>query len=340
MCRNPCRTWGCSSRGSFGKSEGDGLANKHMGTVLHDGNMTESGPLLQPLQTKTGQNVQFTSGVSSVSRPFVTVRLRDVWDPKPEVKKEPVRIRPPSPKPTAQWQPRRSLSCEPAPKTIMRRRAQSLPASRKSSHDPRHLQVRFVDSLGLDLEEVKVFRVGEDPSVPMHVISRLMMNSEMFWGKNLELSLPYFQPCFPEDASTHPGFLERLFRQRVCLERVLCSELGIIGTVQVLNLAYEKEVTVTYSFTDWKSLTDTKAVWVSTVRRETPGQLESDVFRFRLPVPPFILQPGAKLEFAICFQVMGAEYWDNNSGHNYKLICHNYKLTVPKECEDSMVHFI
>ncbi|KAG9353326.1 hypothetical protein JZ751_017903 [Albula glossodonta] len=297
----------------------------------------------KPHPGKNGiEPLAFTTGFSTVSRPFVTVRLGDILKPK-EVERKPVRIRPPSPRtpPPGGAVYRRSLSCEATPKPIIRRRAQSLPSVSERKRTSSRLQVRFVDSLGLDLEEVKVFRAGEDPLVPQHVISRLLMSSELASGKHLEISLPYLKPAFPESLVEQPDFLSRLRRQQVCLERVLCSELGIIGTVQVLNLAFEKDITVHYSFTDWKSHADSKASWVSSVLRDTSaGEPNSDIFRFRLPVPPFILQPGAVLEFAICFRVVGAEFWDNNDGHNYKLTCYSYKLTVPKECEDSMVHFI
>ncbi|XP_014854544.1 PREDICTED: uncharacterized protein LOC106925034 isoform X2 [Poecilia mexicana] len=54
---------------------------------------------------------------------------------------------------------------------------------------------------------------------------------------------------------------------------------------------------------------------------------------------PRRVQPGAILEFAICYRVNGWDFWDNNDGNNYKLACHSYKVTVPRECEDSMLHF-
>ncbi|XP_064160167.1 protein phosphatase 1, regulatory subunit 3Db isoform X2 [Anguilla rostrata] len=219
------------------------------------------------LPGKSGIELANTSGLSTVSRPPVTIRLGEIL--KPEAERKPVKIRPPSPRtpPPREAVFGRSLSVEPTPKPIIRRRAQSLPSTREQRR--------------------------------------------------------------------------RSTRMQVCLERVLCSELGITGTAQVLNLAFEKEVMVHYSFTNWRSKGDSKASWVSSVvRNRMAGEPDSDIFRFRLPVPPFILQPGALLEFAICFQVGGSEFWDNNNGQNYKLTCHSYKLTVPRECEDSMVHFI
>ncbi|KAL4655886.1 protein phosphatase 1 regulatory subunit 3D-like [Arapaima gigas] len=282
-------------------------------------------------------------GIGAVARPMVTIRLDQLLGPSTKVERKPVRIRPPTPTSPPPREPGfgRSLSCEPTPKPIIRRRARSLPSTVERRRDSRQLQVRFVDSLGLDLEEVKVFKVGEDPSVPQHVLSRLLMSAEMAAGKHLEISLPYFKAEFPERPMEQADFVARLCRQCVCLEQVLCSEVGIIATAQVLNLAFEKDVSARYSFTDWKSSAESKATWVSTVHRgggvDGPA---SDVFRFRLPVPPFILRPGAALEFAVRFCVAGAEFWDNNDGRNYRLMCHSYQLAVPKECEDSMVHFI
>ncbi|XP_068598963.1 protein phosphatase 1, regulatory subunit 3Db [Brachionichthys hirsutus] len=269
---------------------------------------------------------------------IASIRLRDIYDPKCQPPKDPVQIRPPGPRAPSvmELNLKHNSPGEPPTKTIVRRRAQSLPESAERKKGLRSMQVRFVDSLGLELEEVKVFRAGEHPLIPQHVMFRLLMSSEMAFGKSLELSLPYFKPCFPENMGAQPHFLERLRARKVCLEQVACSELGITGAVQVLNLAYEKEIAVRYSFTNWRTLSETAASWASSGYGDAP---ETDAFRFRLPVPPFILQPGAVLEFAICYRVKGTSYWDNNDGRNYKLSCHSYKVTVPRECEDSMLHF-
>uniref|UniRef100_A0A3Q3JJS6 CBM21 domain-containing protein n=1 Tax=Monopterus albus TaxID=43700 RepID=A0A3Q3JJS6_MONAL len=233
----------------------------------------------------------------------------------------PVQIRPPGPRLPPLKEPvlKHSLSSDPPAKAIMRRRTQSLPSSRERMKALRSPQVRFVDSLGLALEQVKVFKVQDHPLIPQHVMFRLLMSSELAFGKTLELSLPYFKPCFPENMGAQPDFLRRLCTQCVCLEQVLCSEHGITGTVQVLNIAYEKEVTVHYSFTNWKTYTDAKASWVSRGHQGECNAPNTDVFRFYLPVPPFILQPGSVLEFAICYHVKGSDYWDNNNRKNYKL---------------------
>lgn len=279
----------------------------------------------------------------SISKPCLTINLTEMLRANtPNAVKKPVPIRPPGPRASV---PRtqvlqRSVSCEPSPKPIIRQRSRSLPSATEKTKQCRNVGVRFADSLGVDLEDIRLFRSGEDPLVPYHVTFRLLMGAELAGGRHLEISLPYLKPVFAQQPGDQPGFLQRLCEQKVCLERVLCFELAVIGITQVLNMDYEKDVTARYSFTEWKSCAEAKASWVSTVTRTWEGgQLSYDTFRFHLPVPPF-LQPGAVLHFAIRYKVCGAEYWDNHNGENYKLVCHNYKLTVPKECEDSMVHFI
>lgn len=283
------------------------------------------------------------SSCSNASRSCITINLSEMLRAdKPSAQKKPVPIRPPSPRVSLpKQQSQYSLSCEPPPKPIIRQRSHSLPSATQKKKQCRNVGVRFVDSLGLDLEDVKIFKSGEDPFVPQHVTFRLLMGAEMADARHLEISLPYLQPAFAQQPGDHPGFLHRLREQKVCLERVLCFDLGVIGITQVLNLDFEKDVIARYSFTGWKTCTEVKASWVSNVTKSWEGgmgQISCDTFRFHLPVPPF-LQPEAVLEFAIQYKVCGAEYWDNNDGKNYKLVCQNYKLSVPKECEGSMVHF-
>ncbi|KAL1021164.1 hypothetical protein UPYG_G00009650 [Umbra pygmaea] len=281
---------------------------------------------------------------STDSLPILSIHLNEMLRSKADVERKHVPIRPPSPKaPHLKVEEfNRGLCCEPMPRPIIHRRARSLPASKERRRRTRNIGVRFADCLGLDLEDVKVFKTGEDPFVPQHVSFKLLMGAELAGGENLEISLPYLKPVFPQQPGDQPEFLHRLHQQKVCLERVLCFELGIIGITQVLNLQFEKQVCVRYSFTDWRSSSETDASWVSTTSGfcdSTQKPLSCDTFRFHLPVPPFLL-PGAALEFAVRYTVSGKEYWDNNVGQNYKLVCHNHKLTVPKECGDSMVHFI
>lgn len=243
-----------------------------------------------------------------------------------------------------------SSSCDPALRPIIRRRARSLPTSperRKRAavqcQEPgcqsRMNRVRFADALGLDLTEVKVFQTGEDPSIPLHVLSRLSINSDLWCSNlNLEFTMQCLVPDFQQPADCL-DFSSRLQEQQVCLERVTSSDLGLSGTIQVLNVAFEKQVSVRYTFNQWESLHEVCARWHRTIP-EKNGQDQIDVFTFFLPVPPFLLQLSTLVQFAARYQVNGQEYWDNNRGKNYTLTCRTHPLKLPRECEESWIHFI
>ncbi|XP_019403631.1 PREDICTED: protein phosphatase 1 regulatory subunit 3D [Crocodylus porosus] len=241
-------------------------------------------------------------------------------------------------------------NCDPDLRPIMRRRARSLPTSperrkRGAAQCPvpgcrsRMNRVRFADALGLELAQVKVFQSGEDPSVPLHVLSRLSINSALCCSSlDLEFAMQCLVPDFPPPADA-ADFATRLQRQRVCLERVSSSDLGLGGTVRVLNVAFEKQVSVRYTFDRWQSLREVCARWHSGVP-EVDGPGPADIFAFFLPVPPFLLRPCSVVQLAVRYWVDGHEYWDNNEGQNYSFTCRSHPLKMPRECEESWIHFI
>lgn len=254
----------------------------------------------------------------------------------------PARARPPGP-------PAPPSGCAPPLRPIILRRARSLPSSPerrpKATGAPgaacrgcsRPLHVRFADALGLELAQVKVFSAGDDPAVPLHVLSRLAIDSDLCCSSpDLEFTLRCLVPDFapPVEAA---DFGERLGRQLVCLEHVTCSDLGVSGAVRVRNVAFEKQVAVRYTFSGWRSTHEVQARW----RGPAGAQGSEDVFAFGFPVPPFLLELGSQVHFALRYRVAGAEYWDNNGGRDYSLTCRNHALHMPRgECEESWIHFI
>ncbi|XP_021110862.1 protein phosphatase 1 regulatory subunit 3D [Heterocephalus glaber] len=240
--------------------------------------------------------------------------------------------------------------CDPRLRPIMLRRARSLPSSperrQKAASAPgaacgpgcsRQLRVRFADALGLELAQVKVFNAGDDPWVPLHVLSRLAINSDLCCSsQDVQFTLRCLVPDFPPPIEA-TDFGERLGRQLVCLERVTCSDLGVSGVVRVRNVAFEKQVAVRYTFSGWRSAQEAQARW----RGPAGARGSEDVFAFGFPVPPFLLELGSQVHFAVRYRVAGAEYWDNNGGRDYSLTCRDHALHMPRgECEDSWIHFI
>lgn len=76
------------------------------------------------------------------------------------------------------------------------------------------------------------------------------------------------------------------------------------GVIDVLNIAYEKQVNVVFYSRALGQWTSAPATYVG------PGQNGTEGWAFRAP---------ATTEFAISYTVQGQTYWDNNFGQNYHL---------------------
>lgn len=129
-------------------------------------------------------------------------------------------------------------------------------------------------------------------------------------------SSPLHSP-FPQEAraalepASEPGFAARLQAQRICLERAEAGPLGVAGSARVLDLAYEKRVSVRWSADGWRSQREAPASYAG----PAPPPPRADRFAFRLPAPPI----GGALLFALRYCVTGHEFWDNNGGRDYAL---------------------
>lgn len=113
------------------------------------------------------------------------------------------------------------------------------------------------------------------------------------------------------EPAREPDFAARLQAQRICLERAEAGPLGVAGSVRVLDLAYEKRVSVRWSADGWRSQREAPAAYAG----PAPPPPRADRFSFRLPAPPV----GGALLFALRYRVTGHEFWDNNSGRDYAL---------------------
>jgi hypothetical protein len=80
------------------------------------------------------------------------------------------------------------------------------------------------------------------------------------------------------------------------------------GTVEVENLAYEKQVSVfwTANGSDWRV---GEADWA------VPSHGGREIWRFKLDVGP--LGDAAAVQLAVRYRVAGSEYWDNNGGRDF-----------------------
>ncbi|NWR04570.1 PPR3E phosphatase, partial [Paradoxornis webbianus] len=153
------------------------------------------------------------------------------------------------------------------PSPTQRRRAKSLPTPGDRSLRPalqqspsRRKTVRFADSLGLELTSVHLFCEADLPRVP----------------------LPAPPTPRPADLlkTRKPPALGDLEPHKVRLEWVRAEPAGLRGAVRVLNLAYEKVVSVRYTLNGWASCTEAAATY------QPPGPADgiTDRFAFLLPL--------------------------------------------------------
>ncbi|KAJ2343762.1 hypothetical protein GGF43_005622, partial [Coemansia sp. RSA 2618] len=103
------------------------------------------------------------------------------------------------------------------------------------------------------------------------------------------------------------------------------SSATLRGTVKVHNIAFEKQVSVRYSFDQWRTAGEVTAEFSRTLADRQGARPGVDRFAFRLALPAAFLAalPGT-VALCVRYRVAGAEHWDNNAGSNY-----SFKLAQP-----------
>ncbi|KAI8590399.1 putative phosphatase regulatory subunit-domain-containing protein [Geranomyces variabilis] len=95
----------------------------------------------------------------------------------------------------------------------------------------------------------------------------------------------------------------------------------LVGNVLVRNLAFEKTVAVHYTIDNWATTHDILASFLNVVTPPVGNIKGMDKFVFKIDLNrEFGAQANAaNLAFALRYDVCGQQYWDNNSGANYRV---------------------
>ncbi|KAF0031826.1 protein phosphatase 1 regulatory subunit 3B [Scophthalmus maximus] len=175
-------------------------------------------------------------------------------------------------------------------------------------------QVTFADHRGLSLTRVKVFSQFNDPiNIPASVREALS-SARCPAAEEDKLVLDFAQP-----SSDYLLFRQRLETDGVSLERCVLKDEAVTGTVKVKNMSFEKRVKLRVTFDTWSSHTDVDCSYV----KDAYPSSYSDTFCFLVSLPE--LQRHQRVEFAICYEVGGRQYWDSNRGDNYKIVWSSMK---------------
>lgn len=167
----------------------------------------------------------------------------------------------------------------------------TLSAGRKSVH--------FADSIGHSLVAVKTITPNsssEDLRTDIKKQNHAHNKAKNGFNTSYQVILPSHRSI--------SGFVK--------LENLRCSSTIISGYVRVVNLSYEKIVTIRYTQDEWKTYKDTQADFGFSLADEC-----TDVFVFTI----FLLKKKelSAVELAVCYQAAGEEFWDNNFEKNYRI---------------------
>jgi len=188
---------------------------------------------------------------------------------------------------------------------------------------PTRKSVRFADSIGMELEAVRMFEKCDSDyelTLPDSFV-KSVYRSRRFMAhcqNNRVPSEKYLEPCFqiPDCDLTNT-----LHEKKVCLESYEVKDLSVKATVRVANIAFKKSVKVRFTITDWATHYDLPARYI-----ENSNDGHSDKFTFEISLPrDFVI--GCRLEFALQYEVDGQTFWDNNSDENYAYECTDTRRT-------------
>ncbi len=174
-------------------------------------------------------------------------------------------------------------------------------------------RVSFADEMGMCLTTVRIMTEPSDtpPKLSSDLLNTLTQGDSSKDKDTHPLVLQFIQP-----ASDYLAFRRKIDRECVSLENVILKDYNLLGTVKVKNISYEKSVNVRITLDNWESSEDIPAQYVL---NPSAGESHYDTFSFEINVPPHF-DKHQKIQFCICFDSNGRQFWDNNSGQNYTVV--------------------
>ncbi|XP_070574156.1 protein phosphatase 1 regulatory subunit 3C-like [Ptychodera flava] len=189
---------------------------------------------------------------------------------------------------------------------------------------PARKSVRFADSIGMELEAVRIFEKCDSDyelNLPDSFMKSVLRSRRFMAHCQNNYRVPsekYLEPCFLLPDS---DISNNVREKKVCLESYEVKDLSVKANVRVANIAFEKSVKVRFTITDWATHYDLPARYV-----DNSNDGHTDKFTFEIALPrDFVI--GCRLEFAVKYEVDGQTYWDNNSDDNYAYECTDNRRT-------------
>lgn len=166
------------------------------------------------------------------------------------------------------------------------------------------------------IEHVRHFLHSEKPSAvsagSSPVETAYDAESEYPFGQgSTEYDWEIILPNFPKDLESRKSMPVRL--EKVCLST---DKKNLIGTVAVVNMAFQKHVVARFTFDYWQTVSEVTAEWTSDVRRKERED-GTDRFVFQIKLAEQVNLEKKTLFFCVRYCTAGQEHWDNNAGFNF-----------------------
>lgn len=190
------------------------------------------------------------------------------------------------------------------------------------SRGKRKMAVKFCDVDGVELSTTREYYNQEEaPEVPLYATAYLNLEEQDVASVQEDPDQTVLRPGFSQPGAA-PNFMGRVHMDKVALEFCLVNdeEMTVTGTVRVANIAFNKAVNVHFTIDNWKHVEEVKANYVY-----YSNDGATDRFSFVIQLPS-IFGAGGQMQFALKYEAGSETFWDNNSGHNYKVDCYTREM--------------
>ena len=178
---------------------------------------------------------------------------------------------------------------------------------------PTKKQVSFADTIGKELTQVKeipnlsIFEQSVDDEL------NLLINPITDEIPRQSISpVPTLKQVERKNKWSYakPDCIEKMHEHMVALQEIKLENNIFKGKVRVMNINFEKTITIRWTKDNWKNSFNSSAKYFEDKWNKNHN---SDSFLFHLPCI------SGCIEFAIQYKTATQEYWDNNEGRNYQI---------------------
>ena len=137
----------------------------------------------------------------------------------------------------------------------------------------------------------------------------LMLRKKELSRKRLRIQSLNLSPLV--NRSSKPVYIENIS---------FCSEsTTLLGSVVVLNLAYEKFIAARFTLDNWQTTSEVSAEYDDYDKQRKSGDSDHDRFKFSIDLADQVNLESKMLLLCVRYSVNNQEHWDNNNGANFQI---------------------